>query len=69
MVYLSFGMSYIIEQRIVKTLYGRGYLMLTIGVIQLFYRDGKVLFDLKLLSVLSLTFIFHEMVKWKEREP
>lgn len=37
---------------------------------QLLYLDGKILLHLELvLSVLSVTFICHEMHIWKERKP
>lgn len=42
---------------------------LTLSVMQWLYLDGIVLLDMKLvLSVLSMPCIFHEMLKWKERE-
>ena len=54
---------------VIKYLYVKYYVELTLGVIQLMYLDEKVILDLKLvLSILRVTHICHGMVKWKERE-
>ena len=53
-----------------ENLVSENFVKLTLSVSQQLYLDGKVLLDQELvLPVLSVTCIFHEMLKWKKREP
>ena len=55
---------------VVEILYVKVCVKLTLGVIQLLYLDEKVLLDLKLvLSISSVTRIYHGMFKLKAMEP
>ena len=52
-----------------ENLVSENFVKLTLSVSQQLYLDGKELLDQKLvLLFLSVTCIFHEMLKWKERE-
>ena len=60
---LSFGMSYIMVWIGSWKWYVKVCVKLTLGVIQLYYLDGIIYFDLKLvLSVLGVTYNFHVML-------
>ena len=54
---------------VAEILYVKICVKLNLGVIQTLYLDEKVLLDLELLlSVSSVTHIYHEILKYKEME-
>ena len=68
--FLSIGMRYMMVLNISENFVSKNFVKLTLSGSQQQYLDGKVLLDQKLvLLFLSVTCIFHEMLKWKKREP